>query len=427
MTPLSPPPLWDLARIENDPLDIEVLSQQESEEGIRTELTYRSHLFRGQEVRIRGHLFLPPQTARLPGLLIGHGHGGCGSIELARDFAKMCSCVSLSIDAPGDGASTGPKDTMANWANPSDDPRDSYLYHLTHAAMRGVTLLRSLPQCNPKRIAITGGSMGGLMTMLTNGADPRLACAVSTGAAGALLRGIQDGSWFAQLLLHTLGMGLDSPRLRACLDAFDPMHYLPVQRSPLLLICGAQDEFFPITALFESARRLRGPSRFLCIPDWDHGLFTSHNPALQTYDNSAAATRRTNAATIRWLSRYLHRQPPPIPRSPRLRLLRRSGGWLARALVDDTQTIAALRLYFSTDGAYTFAPREMETIASPRGRSLLVAPLPPPAGYGLAAFLLVDYEDGLSLSSCPALTPDFKVRVRPAPFSEELFAHERQT
>ena len=60
----------------------------------------------GDTIRIHGYLAAPAAGGPYPALVVGHGHGGSGSADLARTIAAL-GYVALSIDGPRAGQSTG--------------------------------------------------------------------------------------------------------------------------------------------------------------------------------------------------------------------------------------------------------------------------------------------------------------------------------
>lgn len=421
-----PPDIWNLKAIITDPLEVQVRSERSADFNgvtlLEREVTFRSERWRGKEIRIAAHVAMPAGEAKLPALIIGHGHGGAGSMDMARGYAAAHHLIAVSIDGPGQGDSSGPRDCMGNWLDVLNDPRDSYLYHYAVAGMRAVTYVSRLPECDPNRLGVTGGSMGGIMTLLVNGVDTRLACAIDNAACGAWAVGAKDASWIRALMMEGMGLQVDSPAVATLLRNLDPALYIPTQHSPLLIILGAQDEFFPITSLAETVADLHGRHRLTYIADWDHGLYTQDNPALQTYDNTAAASLRVDGSTKRWIDYYLHGKGAPIPRAPVLRLRQSGGAVLCRATVDDGTGVKAVRLCYSTDGAYTFDRLAMGGAGSACQERLSLSPA---EGQRLAAFVEVECEDGLFLSSRPVMGPKFRCRVRPAPFNEATYVIER--
>jgi hypothetical protein len=150
----------------------------------------------GDTIRIHGYLATPAIGGPYPGIVIGHGHHGRGSAEVALAVAAL-GYVALAIDGPSAGQSTGgPRDTEQAWISVEEvmnvpSPAVSYLYHYAYAGMRALTLLDALSRLpfNPFRIdrtqfGVIGASMGGQFTYYLNGVDARVKGAVAIAVAG---------------------------------------------------------------------------------------------------------------------------------------------------------------------------------------------------------------------------------------------------
>jgi cephalosporin-C deacetylase-like acetyl esterase len=269
----------------------------------------------GDTIRIHGYLATPLFGGPYPGIVIGHGHHGHGSPELAMLLAAF-GYVALSIDGPRAGQSTGgPQDTEQAWisveevastAGPTviSSPAVSYLYHYAYAGMRGLTLLESLsrlnfPYSNPYRIdrsklGVIGASMGGQFTYYINGVDSRVKAAVAIAVAGDwrnLL--LYPGAWlYHGLYYHTrdgLASGQDDlntisdvcldSTAQTFLDYFDPISYAPAQHAPLLAIIGTHDQYFTVPAINTTYDRVasagthgRFRKNILLTPNGKHGV-----------------------------------------------------------------------------------------------------------------------------------------------------------
>jgi hypothetical protein len=109
-------------------------------------------LHKGDTIRIHAYIATPLIGGPYPAIVIGHGHGGRGSPELAQAVAAF-GYVALSIDGPRAGQSMGgPEDTEQAWISVEEAvnqpaPQYSYLYHYAYAGMRGLT--RSSPGPRP--------------------------------------------------------------------------------------------------------------------------------------------------------------------------------------------------------------------------------------------------------------------------------------
>src|SRR5438552_8257775 len=263
---------------------------------------------RGDTVRIHAYLASPLVGGPYPGIVIGHGHHGHGSAEVAMLLASF-GYVALSIDGPRAGQSTGgPEDTEQAWISVEEvtdvaSPAVSYLYHYAYAGMRGLTLLEDLstlhwPYSNPYRIdggrlGVVGASMGGQFVYYINGVDPRIQAAVAIAVAGDWHKLLfYPGSWLYHGLYYYTRDGLPSGRddlntiSDVCLDPtaqtflsyFDPISYAPTQRAPLLTIIGTHDQYFTLPAINTTCDRVasagthpRFRKNILLAPNGKHG------------------------------------------------------------------------------------------------------------------------------------------------------------
>ena len=264
---------------------------------------------RGDTIRIHGYLATPLIGGPYPGIVIGHGHHGRGSPELAVLLAAF-GYVALSIDGPQAGQSTGgPADTEQAWISVEEvmniaSPAVSYLYHYAYAGMRGLTLLEDLssvgwPYSNPyrvdrNRLGVIGASMGGQFTYYINGVDSRVKAAVAIAVAGdwgKLL--FYPGSWLYHGLYYYTRDGVPSgrddlntisdicldPTARTFLAYFDPIAYAPTQHAPLLTIIGTHDQYFTVPAINTTYDRVasagthpRFRKNILLAPNGKHGV-----------------------------------------------------------------------------------------------------------------------------------------------------------
>lgn len=230
----------------------------------------------GDTIRIHGFLASPLVGGPYPGIVIGHGHHGQASRELAIALAAL-GYVALSISGPQAGRSTGgPSDTEQAWISVEEvinepAPEVGYLYHYAYAGMRGLTLLQRLARLplnpfriDPNRLGVLGASMGGQFTYYINGVDDRVKGAVAIAVAGDWQKLIfYPGAWFYHGLFYYTRDGLKSrqdqlntisdvcedPTMFTFLSYFDPISYAPTQHGPLLTILGTHDQYFTIPAI----------------------------------------------------------------------------------------------------------------------------------------------------------------------------------
>ena len=295
----------------------------------------------GETIRIHGYLASPLVGGPYPAVVIGHGHQGHGSPELALALAAF-GYVALSIDGPGQGASTGPPDTEQAWVSVEEvanepAPEVGYLYHYAYAAMRGLTLLDALSRLpfNPLRIdrdrlGVVGASMGGQLAYYVNGIDDRVKAAVALAVAGGWDDVIRyPGSWLYHGLYYYTRDGLPSgldglnaisdvctdPTYDTFLEHFDPLRYAPTQHAPLLTIIGSHDQYFTVPAINSTYAAVdsagtdpRFVKRILIAPNGKHEIGSGDDlvPVVADVD--------------RWL-RYCFQGGPAPPPTPAVELV----------------------------------------------------------------------------------------------------------
>jgi dienelactone hydrolase len=266
----------------------------------------------GDTIRIHGYLATPLFGGPYPGIVIGHGHHGRGSPELAMALAAL-GYVALSIDGPRAGQSTGgPEDTEQAWisvekAMNQPSPEVGFLYHYAYAGMRGLTLLQYLAnlrfpyrnplRIDPSRLGVMGASMGGQFTYYINGVDSRVKGAVAIAVAGDWHKLIgYEGAWLYHGLYYYTRDGLQSrhddlntisdacnfsvdPTIQTFLDYFDPISYAPTQHGPLLTIIGTHDQYFTVPAINTTYDRIKSAGthpwfrkNILMTPNGKHGV-----------------------------------------------------------------------------------------------------------------------------------------------------------
>ena len=153
--------------------------------------------------------------------------------------------------------------------------------------------LRALPQVDPARIGIYGGSYGGYLTALALGRDSRLF------AAGVDIHGVHD--WTAERARGMLNRERfeQAPDLERALElawSSSPSPSVRSWKSPVLLIHGDDDRNVRFSQTVDLARRLEAagvPFEELVIPDDTHHWMLYAN------------TLRVNAATAEFFERKL--------------------------------------------------------------------------------------------------------------------------
>ncbi|MBM3497959.1 MAG: hypothetical protein FJX74_04735 [Armatimonadetes bacterium] len=400
--------LWDLQAIAGEPLRVKVVRQGAAGWGasrVRTqEVRYFSHGWAEGDVLIAARIALPAEKGRVPAMILGTGDADAGI-----EFARRHRVATIVLDRPGTGESTGPEDDYRNWVHFSD-PRDSWMWHYINAALRAVTLAATLPEVDPERIGITGSSRGGTMAWIANGVDPRLKLAVPVATGGDIVRALDHGGWANYLHRDEAGQCYIPDEFHAFAKYYDPILYAGRQHGAVLLIVGAQDEYFPLHCTRTSAEAsARDEFRLLIVPNWDHGYFSGDNPEVDAFDNTVEVRRKRASAVGAAIEAYL--RGGVMPPMPALAVARDEDA--VGCLVTGVDGPAEVRVWASLDGAYTF--QETMAQSTDRGYAARIEAGDTAVLEGVALFAEVDYARGPVLTSRPWFGAAFQQRMRPFP------------
>ncbi|MBI4361616.1 MAG: alpha/beta fold hydrolase [Euryarchaeota archaeon] len=248
---------------------------------VESQVRFYSETHKGETITIHGYLYHPPGARGLPGYIFLHGFGGQaeGDLQwLAENMSRLYNVTTLALSSPGQGKSTGPGNTPETLARVEGGPQDSYLARNVYMAMRAVTVLRGMEEVDPDKIAILGGSQGGVTSFLAAALDPRIRAAVPAVASGDFIDSARRGS--ALNILVPSRVTAESPETRRLAGAFDPKFYLPRLRKPVLMLIGTDDEFFNWPAAMRTYEALPGPRAMSLLPNMGHAYHGPWNDAV---------------------------------------------------------------------------------------------------------------------------------------------------
>lgn len=427
-------PLWDLEWAKRTPLDVKIRSETLEVHGeillVRRDLSYFSHAWQQEEIRIAGHLFYPKSAEQtpLPAVLLV-----TASENDARNTALNAHVVAFAIDRVGEGDSTGPADDYRNWLDLDEgaDVRRSWMYHYVLSAIRGITYLSSLDVVRKDAVGITGTSRGGLCSLLVSAFDDRVALAVPVAATGDLGTTVQfPDNWLESLVLRPTGRTKEALAWRRFVEFYDPVHYKDRFHGLVWFINGAQDEFFPLTSTYAVTEGLSSPFRLELIADADHGYYAQDSGIYDTYNNSLEIGRRVVACLAKAIRVGLHKKGL-LPNAPRMKGFVAHGRFHFTLWLDGREPIESVSLLSSTDEGWTFQrlplwqngrwhveDGSVEAVAGDGEFTLEVSFTKETKGSSLAAFVEVGYRDeegAYFLTSVPVLSEGFVPRIRPAP------------
>ncbi|HJN15606.1 MAG TPA: acetylxylan esterase, partial [Armatimonadota bacterium] len=127
------------------------------------------------DVRLGGWYEMPREGERFAAVMRVPGYSGA---MMPSGRPELVAILSFNPRAHGNSQKDVPHDPQDYWVRGLDD-KQGYFYQGAYAdCVRGVDFLASRPEVDASRIAVTGGSQGGGLTLATAALDPRIsACA----------------------------------------------------------------------------------------------------------------------------------------------------------------------------------------------------------------------------------------------------------
>ncbi len=183
----SPAEVWRGYDPTAEPLEIESTKRWD-EDGLALEkLRFTSETVEGHKVRVFTMQGAPRDAKQLPGVLHIHGGGQTASLDWVRFWTKRgYVCVTFDFCGPWADRTEvtdwgplkqGNMQSAAGGYQVDPSVRASSWYHWTVAARRALTVLAQHPAVDANRLGIFGISMGGTLTWMVAGSDPRVKAA----------------------------------------------------------------------------------------------------------------------------------------------------------------------------------------------------------------------------------------------------------
>jgi cephalosporin-C deacetylase len=226
---------------------------------------------------IKGWLLLPKQRpASLPCVVnyIGYGGGRGHLIDWTLLPAAGLACLVMDTRGQGSSWSTGetpdPEPEGSSPAYPGFmtrgvlDPRTYYYRRVFTDAVRAIEAARSHPAIDPGRIAITGGSQGGGITLAAAGLDPsvqavlpdvpflchyrRATQLIATAPYSEISSYLKTHRDQVEKVFHTLSY-------------FDGINFAARSNAPALFSVGLMDDICPPSTVYAAYNHYAGPKK----------------------------------------------------------------------------------------------------------------------------------------------------------------------
>lgn len=229
----------------------------------------------------------------LPAIVLVHGGGGTAFNRWAEHWAgKGYAAIAMDLDGcqPGRVVRTDPdgvkreriiRDVKAwNMRTPLPEGRprhddnntfkeidtpisDQWPYHAVANVVLAHSLVRSLPEVNPKKTGILGISWGGYLADIVVGVDDRFAAAAPVYGCGFLH---ENGTWKSVFLDK-----MSKEKRDKWVRLWDPSQYVGRAKLPMFFLTGTNDPHYPLDTFAKTYRLPEGPKYYRIFPYWPHG------------------------------------------------------------------------------------------------------------------------------------------------------------
>ncbi len=238
-------PVWNIGELSRPP----VYEWIDRTSPIRS-LYYRGARYHDRDTRVFAYYATPGSLAgnpaldrKLPCVVLVHGGGGHAFSEWVELWAKR-GYAAIAMDHVGCGPGGvklhdgGPgQDDDAVFFDIEGPPGDMWTHQAVSAVILAHSLVRTFPEVDPSRTAITGISWGGYLTCIVAGLDHRFKAAAPIYGCGFLA---DDSAW-----LGTFAK-MSGEQRTAWTRLFDPSRYAGSAAAQMFFVNGTNDFAYPL-------------------------------------------------------------------------------------------------------------------------------------------------------------------------------------
>lgn len=236
-------------------------------------LYYKSEPYKGVATRVFAYYATPgtlsgdpAKDKDLTAVVLAHGGGGCAYSKWVRLWASR-GYAAIAMDLYGQGSERkirltdgGPGADQIFCA--IDQPvTEQWTYHAVANVICAHSLIRSFPEVDARRTAITGISWGGYLTCIVAGIDNRFKAAVPV---------------YGCEFIHENSIWLDEFEKRSAgnrakwIQLWDPSRYVGSASMPMLFVSGGTDHVYPPDSHAKTYDLVRSQKNLAFVPSLPH-------------------------------------------------------------------------------------------------------------------------------------------------------------
>ncbi|MGB9682327.1 MAG: acetylxylan esterase [bacterium] len=224
--------------------------------------------------RIKGWLLLPKfRTGKLPCIVEFIGYGGGRGFPFDWLIWSSAGYAHLIMDTRGQGTSWMRGDTPDYETEPSNphapgfmtkgilDPKTYYYRRVFTDAVRAVETAASFPEVDPSRIAVTGGSQGGGISLAVSGLSPTVSALMTDVPFLCHYRRateITDTNPYGEISLYCKTHRDKVETVFRTLSYFDGVNFAVRAKCPAIFSVGLMDTICPPSTVFAAYNYYKG-------------------------------------------------------------------------------------------------------------------------------------------------------------------------
>jgi cephalosporin-C deacetylase len=235
-------------------------------------------------MRLYGILSIPKKPGKYPALLRVPGAGVRG---YAGDAMAENGLITFEIGIHGIPVTMDPsvytdlgRTTLDGYWNFNLDDRDRYYYKRVYlGCVRAIDFICSLPEYDGETLAVTGGSQGGALSIVTAGLDPRVKYLAAFYPALCDLTGYlfgRAGGWPHMFSEQNKAFNVKKDKIETS-KYYDVVNFARMVKVPGLYSWGYNDVTCPPTSMFSAYNVIQAPKNLFIFEETGHWTYPEQN------------------------------------------------------------------------------------------------------------------------------------------------------
>jgi len=256
-----------------------------------------------QGSRIYGQLAKPSGPGKYPALLIVQWAGvyplqKAWAVDKAAEGWLVLNIMAHDLPAfePESFYKEQSEGRLKNYpAIGNDDRETSYFLRMYLSCYRAADYLTSRKDWNGKTLVVTGGSQGGLQTLMIAGLHPKITAALACVPAGCDNTGPDAGRAPGWPMWPNQTQGKDAAKVKEASHYFDIVNFASRIKCPVLIGAGGIDTVCPPPGVYAGYNEIKGAKEIVYMPLADHS--GKHDAYYERF-NAWLKTQRTGNGNL---------------------------------------------------------------------------------------------------------------------------------